>query len=62
MNCYTNDIMRQLGCDVDYALLVQAEMMLAGFDFSEATDKEFAQVVEVTDEIIKEKRCATQQG
>lgn len=53
--------MQQLACDIDHALLVQAEMMLAGFDFSEATEEEFSQVVAVTDEIIKEKRCATKQ-
>jgi hypothetical protein len=62
MNCYTKDIMRQLACDLDHALLVQAELMLAGFDFSEATEEEFTQVVAVTDEIIKEKSCETNQS
>lgn len=41
MNIYTRQIAALLNVDLDTALRVQDEMECNGFDFSEATDRQF---------------------
>jgi transposase len=41
MNYWTREIAKILNIGLETALLVQAEMECSGFDFSEATDRQF---------------------
>ena len=47
MNQVTRDIMKLLKCDADRALRVQSWMGMSGFDFSEASEREFRKEVRI---------------
>ena len=54
MNKVTRDIMALLNIDANLAFQVQAKMWESGFDFSEATKKQFDQEVKVCFALVKE--------
>ena len=53
MNQVTRDIMALLNIDADLAFQVQAKMWESGFDFSEATKKQFIKEVKTCFALIK---------
>jgi hypothetical protein len=55
MNQATRDIMALLKVDADTALKVQSKMWESGFDFSEATKREFNREVKICFELVKAK-------
>lgn len=55
MNQATRDIMALLNVDAETALKVQSKMWESGFDFSEATKKEFNREVKICFELVKAK-------